>query len=141
MPWVEGKAAKLKRLYGNIKAAGLGVLCMSDLILLPKRLARKMEEEGTDWLDPRHPRTQKLLRHMIAESFEILPELDGLIVRIGETYLDDAPHHAGGIREKKNPEETIIPLMQLLREELCVKRGKTLFFLTCPSTRIRKPMP
>ena len=128
--WVDAKAAKLKRLYGNMKSEGVGVLCMSDLILLPKRLARKMEDEGTDWRDPRHPRTQELLRHMIAESFEILPELDGLIVRIGETYLDDAPHHAGGIREKKSPEETIIPLMQLLREELCVKRGKTLFFRT-----------
>ncbi len=128
--WVDAKATRLKRLYGGIKAAGLGVLCMSDLILLPKRLARKLEEEGADWRDPRHPRTQEVLRHMIAESFAILPELDGLIVRIGETYLDDAPHHAGGIREKKNPEETIIPLMQLLREELCVKRGKTLFFRT-----------
>lgn len=128
--WVDAKAARLKRLYGGIKAAGLGVLCMSDLILLPKRLARKLEEEGNDWRDPRHRRTQELLCHMIAESFGILPELDGLIVRIGETYLDDAPHHAGGIREKKNPEETIIPLMQLLREELCVKRGKTLIFRT-----------
>ena len=128
--WVDAKAARLKKLYGGIKTAGVGVLCMSDLILLPKRLAAKMEAEGTDWRDPRHPRTQELLRHMIAESFEVLPELDGLIVRIGETYLDDAPHHAGGIREKKNPEETIIPLMQLLREELCVKRGKTLFFRT-----------
>jgi hypothetical protein len=128
--WVDAKAVRLKRLYGGIKAAGVGVLCMSDLILLPKRLAAAMEAEGTDWRDPRHPRTQELLRHMIAESFEILPELDGLVVRIGETYLDDAPHHAGGIREKRNPEETIIPLMQLLREELCVKRGKTLFFRT-----------
>jgi hypothetical protein len=128
--WVDAKAARLKKLYVGIKAAGVGVLCMSDLILLPKRLAAAMGAEGTDWRDPRHPRTQELLRHMIAESFEILPELDGLIVRIGETYLDDAPHHAGGIREKKNPEETIIPLMQLLREELCVKRGKTLFFRT-----------
>lgn len=128
--WVDAKATRLKRLYGGIKSAGLGVLCMSDLILLPRRLARKLEEEGTDWRDPRHPKTQEILRHMITESFEILPELDGLIVRIGETYLDDAPHHAGGIREKKNPGETIIPLMQLLREELCVKRGKTLFFRT-----------
>jgi len=128
--WVDAKAARLKRIYGGIKSAGMGVLCMSDLILLPRRLARKLEEEGTDWRDPRHPRTREILRHMIAESFEILPELDGLIVRIGETYLDDAPHHAGGIREKKNPDETIIPLMQLLREELCVKRGKTLFFRT-----------
>ena len=128
--WVDTKASKLKRIYGHIKSAGLGVLCMSDLILLPKKLARIMEEEGTDWRDPRHPRTQELLRHMISESFQILPELDGLIVRIGETYLDDAPHHAGGIREKKSPEETIIPLMQLLREELCVKRGKQLLFRT-----------
>jgi len=128
--WVEEKAARLKRLYGDVKSAGLSVLCMSDLILLPNKLAKKMEEEGTDWRDPRHPRTQELLRHMIAESFEILPELDGLIVRIGETYLDDAPHHAGGIREKKSPEETIIPLMQLLREELCVKRSKQLYFRT-----------
>lgn len=126
--WVDAKAEKLKRLYRGVKKAGLGVLCMSDLILLPRKLA---ENEGeSDWRDPRNPRTQELLRHMIAESFLLLPELDGLIVRIGETYLDDAPYHVGGIREKKSPEETIIPLMNLLREEICVKHGKQLFFRT-----------
>ncbi len=53
-----------------------------------------------------------------------------MVVRIGETYLDDAPHHQGAIANKKSPGKTIIPLMQLLREEVCVKHNKKLIFRT-----------
>jgi hypothetical protein len=62
--------------------------------------------------------------------FKRFPDFDGIVVRIGETYLHDAPHHVGKILDPQNPDKTIIPLMQLLREEVCVKRGKTLVFRT-----------
>jgi hypothetical protein len=127
--WVDRKAADLLARYQSVKDAGLGVYCMSDLILLPKTLAAQLEATD-DWRDPRNPRTREILRAAVDEMFTRFPQLDGLVVRIGETYLDDAPHHTGGIRDKTSPEHTIIPLLDLLREELCVKRGKRLFFRT-----------
>jgi hypothetical protein len=126
--WVLDKAADLTRRYQEVKDAGLQVYCMADLILLPRRLV-ELHDLG-DWRDPRNPATQRILRTAMAEMFERFPQLDGLVVRIGETYLNDAPHHVGGIREKTSPQETIIPLVGLLREELCQKRSKRLFFRT-----------
>lgn len=63
--------------------------------------------------------------------FDQFPDLDGLVVRIGgETYLHDAPYHQGAIENKKSPEKTIIPLMKILKEEICEKRNKQLIFRT-----------
>jgi len=127
--WVNQKATRLHREYKRCQQAGIQVYAMSDLILLPKRLIEKFEMEKT-FGDPKDPKTQKYLRHLLDLMFEQFPELDGLVVRIGETYLHDAPYHRGFIKNKTSPEETIVPLMQLLREEICVKRNKQLVFRT-----------
>lgn len=126
--WAERKAEDLGARYRRVKDAGLQVFCMADLILLPRRLV-ELHDLG-DWRDPRNPATQEVLRFALAEAFARFPQLDGLVVRIGETYLNDAPHHLGGIRARTSPDETIIPLVQLLREELCLRRSKRLFFRT-----------
>jgi len=102
---------------------------MADLILFPTRLFEKYNIQET-FGDPTNPQTQKLLRAQVDEMFKQFPNFDGLVVRIGETYLQDAPYHKGSIHNKQNAETTIIPLMQLLREEICVKRKKQLIFRT-----------
>jgi len=60
--------------------------------------------------------------------FNRFPQLDGLVVRIGETYLQGAPYHTGGITGNTSPEKTIIPLMNLLRDEICAKLNKKVLF-------------
>lgn len=127
--WVDAKAAQLDARHAACKRAGLKVYAMSDLILFPKGLVEKFHLTET-FGDPRHPETQKYLRLLIAQMFDRFPHLDGLVVRIGETYLHDAPHHVGAIKNKTSASETIIPLMQLLREEVCVRRGKEVVFRT-----------
>ncbi len=127
--WVDAKAAFLDREMAANHAAGIASYAMGDLILLPKALVEKHRVQET-FGDPRHPLTQNLLRQLIAGTFRRFPLLDGLVVRIGETYLHDAPHHAGKIQNPFDPERTIIPLLSLLREEICVKLGKRLVFRT-----------
>lgn len=127
--WVDAKAAQIREMQAATKAQGLDVYAMSDLILFPKRLIKKFGIEKT-FGDPNDPLTEKLLRAQINEMFDQFPDFDGLVVRIGETYLNDAPYHQGHINDKNNPDETIIPLMQILREEICVKRNKQLIFRT-----------
>lgn len=127
--WVSKKADSIHAKLKACRGAGLNTYALCDMILFPKRL---IEEYGIEesFGNPRDPLTRKLLKTQIAESFAQFPELDGLVVRIGETYLQDAPYHKGEIDNKSDAEKTIIPLVQLLRQEICVKQGKTLIFRT-----------
>lgn len=125
--WVNAKAAELDTLYNATKAAGLDVYCHTDMVVLPKRLVDKHNLQKT-FGDLSNPETQKFVRLAVEQQFKRFPQLDGLVVRIGETYLQGAPYHTGAIKDKEDPEKTIIPLMNLLRDEICVKLNKKLFF-------------
>lgn len=120
---------RLKREFARCREAGLKVYAMGDLVLLPRKLLEK-HPEVEDFGNVNDPVVAGWLRSLVRLIVEQFPELDGLVVRIGETYLQDAPHHVGKITDKKNPDRTIIPLMRLLREEMCVKHGRELFFRT-----------
>ncbi len=127
--WVDQKAEKIRSMQASCTQAGLTTLAQSDLILFPRRL---VESYGlADRMgDARDPEVERLIRLQIAEMFDQFPLLDGLVTRIGETYLHDAPYHLGAINGKNDPEKTIIPLLEILRDEICVKRGKLLIFRT-----------
>ncbi len=127
--WVDAKAASLREDFRKCREAGVDAYAMGDLVLFPKSLIERFGIEET-FGDPQHPKTAELLRLMVDQIFTEFPDFSGLVVRIGETYLEDAPHHKGSILNKTDAEKTIIPLIQLLREEICVKRGKKLLFRT-----------
>ncbi len=126
--WVDEKAAETKKKYDEAKKAGLQVYCMSDLILFPKRLVEKYGMQ-TSFKNIQDTLTQKMLRLEIRMMFQEFPQLDGIVVRIGETYMQDAPYHVGGI-DNKSSVTTIVPLIQILREEVCQKLNKKVFFRT-----------
>jgi hypothetical protein len=121
--------SRLKREFARCRENGLKVYAMSDLVLLPRKLIGRYPEVA-DFGNVNDPMVVRWLQTLVALIFDQFPEMDGLVVRIGETYLEDAPYHVGKITDKKNPDRTIIPLMTLLREEVCVKHGRELFFRT-----------
>jgi hypothetical protein len=125
--WVADKAASIRDQHAKCREAGLDIYAQTDMVLLPKSLIEAYGIEET-YGDPNHSMTVELIQKQIAESFEQFPALDGFLVRIGETYLHDAPHHEGAIKDKDDTENTIIPLIKLLREEICVKHNKKLIF-------------
>jgi hypothetical protein len=127
--WSERKAARLHTLYNECRANGLAVYAMSDLILLPKSLVEKYKIQKT-FGDATDTLTQRILRYQIEETFREFPQMAGLVVRIGETYLQDAPYHVGNIQHKGDADRCIIPLINLLRDEICVKLNKKLIFRT-----------
>lgn len=127
--WVDAKAAQIKKMHTACKTEDIAIYAMSDLVLFPKRLIEKYNIEKT-FGNPNDALTEKLIRAQINEMFDQFPDLDGLVVRIGETYLHDAPYHKGAIYDKTSPEKTIIPLINLLKEEICEKRDKQLIFRT-----------
>ncbi|WP_372772918.1 hypothetical protein [Mangrovibacterium sp.] len=127
--WVDEKAAQIRTMHAACKDQQMSIYAMSDLVLFPNRLIEKYGLQET-FGDPKNPQTERFVRAQINEMFDQFPDLDGLVVRIGETYLHDAPFHKGAIDDKNNPEKTIVPLIQILREEICVKRDKQLIFRT-----------
>ena len=127
--WLTEKQTRLNTLYDECEANNIDVYAMCDLVLLPKRIVNYYGI-GSTYGDALNATTQALLRYQIQQSFAQFPQLDGLVVRIGETYLQDAPYHQGSIQNKTSAQNCIVPLMQLLREEVCVRLGKKLVFRT-----------
>jgi hypothetical protein len=66
---------------------------------------------------------------MLNELFDTFPDLDGLVIRTGETYLNNVPYHTGN-NPITNGAESHVKLINLLREEVCVKRNKKIFYRT-----------
>jgi hypothetical protein len=124
--WVDKKAEELDQLYNRTKKAGLNVFCHTDMVVFPKLLVEK--HKLTDFKNVSNPDTQKYLRLALQQIFKRFPQVDGLVIRIGETYLQGAPFHTGGVHDKNSPQKTIIPLMNLLREEVCERFQKTVLF-------------
>lgn len=130
--WVEANAVKIERLLAGMKVAGLPCYPFTDFIVLPKKLIQKFKSEICDdqgRVDVSRPKTQEILRTQIDEIFRRYPDLGGLTIRHGETYLHDTPYHGGGDPILRGP-DSHVQLIQLLREEVCVKRGKKLFYRT-----------
>ncbi len=159
--WLDQFTPGIEREIAAAKTAGLAVFYHLDLFVLPKRL---VEHFRTDICDPDtgrilldRPRTLELHRVLFNELSARFPQVDGYIIRVGETYLFDTPHHVGNspiprvgpawtptylyeeTLARKGPAEprwtrqqadAYITLIRFLREELCIKHGKQLFFRT-----------
>lgn len=126
--WVDAKRAELTTRFNEARAAGLEIYAMSDLILLPKRLV-SLYGLSTTFGNISNAETELWVRRNLRLMFEQFPQLDGIFVRIGETYLNDAPYHQGKI-DNPGSTATIIPLMNILRDEVCTKQNKKIFFRT-----------
>lgn len=130
--WVEEKNRVLQKKYTLAKEAGLNVYCMLDMLVFPTRLVEKYKTELTNKagkIDINKPFTQKCIRSLINQIFDRYPQMDGLIIRTGETYLQDAPFHTGG-SPVVNGLSDHVTLINILRNEVCVKRNKYLFYRT-----------
>jgi len=135
--------ARLERKAQQNHAAGLKAYAWFQFIVLPKALVAKFKSDICDdrgRIDLERPLTQKILRAQVDELFDRCPSLDGLVVRTGEVYLQDSPFHAASANpnESKTQSSTAIihgpashiALLQLLRDEACVKRGKLVVYRT-----------
>jgi hypothetical protein len=141
--WASAVAAKIADQVERAHAAGLKCFAWMQIAVLPKALISRYKNEICDSkgrVDPTLPATQKILRMQIAEIFERLPALDGLLIRTGEVYLQDLPYHAStdapsqqmaqGSTAILHGEQSHIALLSLLREEVCVQHDRMLFYRT-----------
>lgn len=135
--WIEAKAAYIEEQIDKFHEEGIAVFPFTDFIVFPKSIWNKYASEienDTKKFKPdlNKKRTKDLLVAQIDGIFNRFPELDGLTLRFGETYLHDTPFHVGNspIREGSAGIKDHIILLKILREEICVKRNKKLFYRT-----------
>jgi len=140
--WLREMTARIEQQIDDAKAAGLLVLFHVDLFVLPRVLVETERQaicdERTGRISLRRPRTLELHRIMLNELFDRYPQIDGLILRVGETYLHDTPHHTGNGAiawdfESGDPspeQEEYVELIEFLRAELCEKRDRYVLFRT-----------
>lgn len=145
--WIEKRAAFIDEKLAEFHDAGIAVYPFTDFIVFPKSIWERYGKEivgtekatGTGGFDDRarkpdlqKKRTRELLVAQIDGIFKRFPTLDGLTLRFGETYLHDTPYHMGGspIRAGKEGIKDHILLLNILREEICIKRNKKLFYRT-----------
>lgn len=137
--WIEKHALEVEKKLADFEANGIAVYPFTDFLVFPRSIWQKYREEltGSDTKsknkpDIQKPLTQKLLRAQIEGIFTRFPDLDGITLRFGETYLHDTPFHLGNspIRSGEHAVEDHVLLLSILREEVCVKRNKKLFYRT-----------
>lgn len=129
--WIQRNAHNLDHLVQIHKAKGMPLYPFTDVLVIPKEL---MNAYGSEMKDDRgrlsiqRPRTQEVMRAQVKGILTRFPEIDGLTIRFGETYLTEVPFHVGG-SPVHTPEDHAI-LIRILRDEVCVRGNKKLIYRT-----------
>ena len=130
--WVENSAKRIRENIVKAHKAGIKIYYFTDIIVLPKKLVELYKTEICDEngkISFERPKTIEIHRIMLNELFDTFPDLDGLVIRTGETYLNNVPYHTGN-NPITNAAESHVKLINLLREEVCVNRNKKIFYRT-----------
>ncbi len=134
--WIARNSERIAQEVNAAKQQGLQVFYHIDLFVLPKAVVERYRDEICDEngkISLLKEKTLELHRIMFDEIFERFP-IDGFIIRVGETYLHDTPYHIGNgaVRygNRQEEQDQLVRLITFLREEVCVKHGKHLFFRT-----------
>jgi hypothetical protein len=146
--WIENKAKWIDAKIAECEKAGMDIYPFTDFIVFPDAIWEKYGDSikrTSDGIghsigskgearipDIQRKTTQELLRAQIQGVFSRFPQLDGVMLRFGETYLHDTPYHRGGSPIRKGNEgiQDHITFINILREEICVKQNKKLFYRT-----------
>lgn len=130
--WVDGRAREIDVEIEEMKKEGLMVAYWSDVFVLPRRLVERygrdiVDEEGR-WSFESEIMVN-ITRYMFDAVFVRFPDLDGLVIRTGEIYTNDVPHHVGASPITEGW-KSHVQLLKILQEVVIEKHGKTVFCRT-----------
>lgn len=141
--WAQKRAESLRLRVRAAHEAGIRCFAGTDMFLFPKQLITRFKSEICDdkgRIDVDRPKTREIFRALLRETFQLVPELDGIVVRTGEVYLQDYPHHAasGNFSDGKRQggtailrgEQSHVELLKIFREEVCERLNKTVIYRT-----------
>ncbi len=138
--WLDAERARIKAEIQAARDAGIRIFYHIDLFVLPKKLVEIYRDAICDEngrISIEKDKTLEIHRALFAEIFADF-DIDGLIVRHGETYLLDTPFHTGNgpvplygeFVDKPKEKPRFEKLLNFLRDEVCVKHDKWLMFRT-----------
>jgi hypothetical protein len=141
--WAEARAETIKRQIRSAHAAGVKCYAWMQVLVLPRAVVEEFKDEICDEqgnIDIHLPRAQELFRAQLREIFDRLPELDGLVVRTGEIYLQGLPYHVTSASASKgllqegsailHGPQSHVEILSILRDEVCVRRNKLVVYRT-----------
>ena len=139
--WLRDAQAARDAEIAAARSADCRIYYHVDLFVLPGAVIRARREELCDEqgrIDLTRPAVLELHRELLATLFARFPDVDGLVIRVGETYLFDTPHHGGNTAVPLHDErfsraelvDRFTRLIHFLREEVCVRHGKALIYRT-----------
>lgn len=134
--WLADLAAAKDAEIAACVRAGIEIHYHTDFFVLPTRVVELLKADicdpHTGKIDVTRPATLDLYRRVLAALFKRFPAVTGLMVRVGETYLFDAPYHAGNTAVPLHDPavgrdaqiQRYITLINFLREEICMRHGR-----------------
>jgi len=141
--WADAHTRTLAEQIHQAHAAGVKCYAWMQVLVLPQAVAEKFKDEirdEKDRIDVHRPKTQELLRAQLNEIFDRLPDLDGLVIRTGEIYLQALPYHLAAFSSKGgltlgstsilHGPPSHIDILSALRDEVCVRRNKVVIYRT-----------
>lgn len=139
--WLDEASAARDKEIAQAKAAGLEVYYHIDLFVLPQALVQQMGEDLCDAqgrICIHRPATLEIHRELLAALFARYPAVDGVVIRVGETYLFDTPHHTGNTAvplhdetiSREEQKQRFITLLNFLRTEVCERHKRRLIYRT-----------
>ncbi|MBQ7288792.1 MAG: hypothetical protein IJW78_03575 [Clostridia bacterium] len=131
--WILAKQAELKEKYQAAKAQDLEVMFMMDTVVVPKRVKELYPEicNADGKIDIQKPKTKEIMDRLFDEMFATFPEIDGIYIRFGETYVGErfhTPYHVGNNPILEDAEQYHIFLIQYLQNKICKEHNKKLFY-------------
>lgn len=131
--WVLEKQKELKMKYQKVKAAGLEVMFMMDVIVLPSKIKELYPEilDGKGRIDIQKPKMREIMDVLFDEIFAVFPETDGIYIRFGETYVGKrfhTPYHSGNNPILGDEESYHIFLIRYLQEKVCRQHQRKIFY-------------
>ena len=140
--WANDRTQMIESQIHAAHAVGQKSYGWMQVLVLPRAVVDKFKDQICDDrgnIDIHLPKTQELFRTQLREIFARLPDLDGLVIRTGEIYLQDLPYHQasrtdghlsqGGSAILHGP-QSHIDILTILRDQVCVHENKTVIYRT-----------
>jgi len=138
--WIDNLTTEIADQISKAKQAGLQMFYHIDLFILPTVLVQKYKDQICDEkgrISINKSKTLEIHRALFSELFNRF-DIDGLIIRMGETYTWESPFHTGNSpvnfadqeQNKLKEIEAFAKTINFLREEICQRYNKILIIRT-----------
>ena len=155
--WINKARTNIEARISEMKIAGMDLYSHIDPFVIPSIITDHYKSEMFDdkGISIYRKKSREIMEDMLEEILTSYPSLDGLIIRTGETYLFDSPFHTGNNpihyfhneehafeegdisvkysdrkKDLNQEKDDLVYLINVLKEIVCIRHGKKLFFRT-----------